>query len=54
MPLFNVVGTTCMHDTFELGFAWVAGETEDNFMWCLNYLQKLAELHAVRVKLEAL
>jgi len=54
MPLFNIISATYMHDIFELRFTWVAGEMEDDFMWCLNYLQKLAELHAVRVKLEAL
>ena len=31
MPLFNIVGSTCMNDAFELVFIWVADETETDF-----------------------
>ena len=49
MPLFNIVGATSTNNTFEIGFAWVSDEKEEDFIWCLNYLQELAESQMVIV-----
>ena len=47
MPLFNIVGATSINDTFEIGFAWVSNEEEEDYSWCLYYLHEVAEAYTV-------
>ena len=36
MPLLNLVGITNLNTTFEIGMAWLSGETESDYLWACN------------------
>ncbi|GAU32028.1 hypothetical protein TSUD_147240 [Trifolium subterraneum] len=41
MPLFEIVGFTSTERTYNVGFAWLTNEKEDNFIWALDQLRSL-------------
>ncbi|GAU37262.1 hypothetical protein TSUD_319160 [Trifolium subterraneum] len=41
MPLFEIVGVTSTEDSFNVGFAFIANEKEDNFIWALETCKSL-------------
>ncbi|GAU10750.1 hypothetical protein TSUD_425190, partial [Trifolium subterraneum] len=41
MPLFEIVGFTSTERTYNVGFAWLTNEKEDNFIWALQQLRSL-------------
>ncbi|GAU51038.1 hypothetical protein TSUD_411730 [Trifolium subterraneum] len=41
MPLFEIVGVTSTEDSFNVGFAFIANEKEDNFLWALEMRKSL-------------
>ncbi|CAJ2669525.1 unnamed protein product [Trifolium pratense] len=41
MPLFEIVGFTSTEKTFNVAFAWLSNEKEDNFIWALQQLRCL-------------
>ncbi|GAU10461.1 hypothetical protein TSUD_424150, partial [Trifolium subterraneum] len=41
MPLFEIVGFTSTVRTYNVGFAWLTNEKEDNFIWALQQLRSL-------------
>jgi hypothetical protein len=41
MPLFDIVGVTSTEDSFNVGFAFIANEKEDNFIWALETCKSL-------------
>ncbi|GAU48660.1 hypothetical protein TSUD_189150 [Trifolium subterraneum] len=41
MPLFEIVGFTSTERTYNVGFAWLTNEKEDNFIWALQQLWSL-------------
>jgi hypothetical protein len=41
MPLFEIVGFTSNEKTFNVGFAWLTNEKEDNFTWVLQQCRSL-------------
>jgi hypothetical protein len=47
MPLLQIVGVTCMHTTFNLGYCLVSGEKEATFRWVLEVLNSLIQSHQI-------
>jgi hypothetical protein len=47
MPLLQIVGVTCMHSTFNLGYFLVSGEKEATFRWVLEFLNSLIQSHQI-------
>ncbi|MCI39616.1 protein FAR1-RELATED SEQUENCE 6-like, partial [Trifolium medium] len=41
MPLFEIVGFTSSEKTFNVGFAWLTNQREDNLIWALEQLRLL-------------
>ncbi|WJX72087.1 hypothetical protein P8452_56003 [Trifolium repens] len=41
MPLFEIVGFTSTQRTFNVGFAWLSNEREENFVWALQQCRSL-------------
>ncbi|GAU43120.1 hypothetical protein TSUD_373150 [Trifolium subterraneum] len=41
MPLFEIVGFTSTEMTYNVCFAWLTNEKEDNFIWALQQLRSL-------------
>ncbi|GAU16253.1 hypothetical protein TSUD_298850 [Trifolium subterraneum] len=41
MHLFEIVGVTSTEDSFNVGFAFIANEKEDNFIWALETCKSL-------------
>ncbi|GAU16259.1 hypothetical protein TSUD_298910 [Trifolium subterraneum] len=41
MSLFEIVGFTSTERTYNVGFAWLTNEKEDNFIWALQQLRSL-------------
>ncbi|GAU21453.1 hypothetical protein TSUD_32840 [Trifolium subterraneum] len=41
MPLFEIVGVTSTEDSFDVDFAFIANEKEDNFIWALETCKSL-------------
>ncbi|GAU44185.1 hypothetical protein TSUD_87450 [Trifolium subterraneum] len=41
MPLFEIVVFTSTERTYNVGFAWLTNEKEDNFIWALQQLRSL-------------
>ncbi|CAJ2677407.1 unnamed protein product, partial [Trifolium pratense] len=46
MPLFEIVGFTSTEKTFNVAFAWLSNEKEDNFIWALQQLHCLLRREA--------
>jgi hypothetical protein len=42
MPLFEMVGVTSTDKTFNVAFAFISNEKEDNYTWALQECQKLS------------
>ncbi|CAJ2643632.1 unnamed protein product [Trifolium pratense] len=51
MPLFEIVGFTSTGRSFNVGFAWLTNEREDNFTWALEQCVSLLRNEDVRPKL---
>ncbi|GAU51671.1 hypothetical protein TSUD_371910 [Trifolium subterraneum] len=41
MPLFKIVGVTSTEESYNVGFAYIANEKEDNFVWALETCKSL-------------
>ncbi|GAU27955.1 hypothetical protein TSUD_146730 [Trifolium subterraneum] len=41
MPLFEIVGVTSTEESYNVGFAYIANEKEDNFVWALETCKSL-------------
>ncbi|GAU25698.1 hypothetical protein TSUD_216270 [Trifolium subterraneum] len=41
MPLFEIVGVTSTEESYNVGFAYIANEKEDNFVWGLETCKSL-------------
>ncbi|GAU11480.1 hypothetical protein TSUD_344700 [Trifolium subterraneum] len=41
MPLFEIVGITSTEESYNVGFAYIANEKEDNFVWALETCKSL-------------
>ncbi|GAU48047.1 hypothetical protein TSUD_272250 [Trifolium subterraneum] len=41
MPLFEIVGVTSTEKSYNVGFAYIANEKEDNFVWALETCKSL-------------
>ena len=39
MPLLNIMGTTSLGTTYYLGFIFLSGETEEDYLWALKELK---------------
>jgi hypothetical protein len=39
MPLLVIVGTTAVNETFFVGFAFLCGETEEDYLWAIRQLK---------------
>src|SRR5438046_5747471 len=39
MPLLNIMGTTSLGITYYLGFVFLSGETEEDYLWALKELK---------------
>ncbi|XP_045795549.1 uncharacterized protein LOC123890054 [Trifolium pratense] len=50
MPLFEIVGFTSTGRSFNVGFAWLTNEREDNFTWALEQCVSLLRNEDVRPK----
>ena len=48
MPLFNIVGVTNLHSTFEITCAFLSGKLEADYTWCLECLQSVAGKYQIR------
>ena len=44
MPLVNILGVTTLGTTFYVGFAFIVGETMDDYAWVMQCLKKLYDL----------
>jgi hypothetical protein len=43
MPLLDIIGVDACQRSFCIGFAFLSGETEDDYMWALERLRSLYE-----------
>ncbi|CAJ2636981.1 unnamed protein product [Trifolium pratense] len=50
MPLFEIVGFTSTGRSFNVAFAWLTNEREDNFTWALEHCVSLLRNEDVRPK----
>ena len=52
MPLLNIVGFTSTNKTFNAGFAFVKGQTEESYRWVLETFQKIVQPRVFCIDLE--
>ena len=43
LPLLNIVGCTCTHDTFYVAFCYMKQETEEDYIWALEQLKDILQ-----------
>ena len=48
MPLFNIVGVSNTHRTFEVGLGFLSQELQEDYEWCLQCLQSIASKQQIR------
>ena len=41
MPLLNIMGSTRLNTSFFIGFAFLSGEMDEDYIWALNALKNV-------------
>ena len=41
MPLLNIMGSTGLNTSFFIGFAFLSGEMDEDYIWALNALKNV-------------
>lgn len=49
MPLLDMIGVDACQKSFCIGFAFLSGETEEDYIWALDRLRSLYEHHSARL-----
>lgn len=49
LPLLNIIGTSSLHKTTQIGLAFLSGEAEHDFDWVIRVLRRLFKEHQIRL-----
>src|SRR5947209_8637105 len=48
MTLLHIIGQTSTNHTFDIGFAFMSGEKQPQYRWCLDALAQAMQQHGIR------